>query len=153
MRLALASDEHTPLTDFLASYLRQQGHTVQLFGPPAGTDEEWAIVSQHLAEAVAQGPCEQGVLCCWTGTGSCIAANKVPGIRAALCTDAETARGARQWNHANVLVLSLRLTTEALAQEILAAWFATPYGTEPFDVRNIEHLKAIEASYSKPQDI
>lgn len=152
MQLALASDEKTRLTEFLAQYLRAQGHELQLFGPPAGGSEEWAAVSQQLAEAVAQGPCEQGVLCCWTGTGSCIAANKVPGIRAALCTDAETARGARQWNHANVLVLSLRLTTEALAKEILAAWFATPYGTEPFDVRNVEYLKVIEASYCKPRD-
>ncbi|MCB0618498.1 MAG: RpiB/LacA/LacB family sugar-phosphate isomerase, partial [Saprospiraceae bacterium] len=81
---------------------------------------------------------------CWTGTVSSIAANNVKGVRAALCVDAEEVRGARKCNHANVLVLSLRLTSEGLAKEILDAWFSTPYGKEEFDLRNVERVNKYE---------
>jgi ribose 5-phosphate isomerase B len=75
---------------------------------------------------VAAGEVERGVVCCWTGTGVSIAANKVAGARAALCTDAATARGARRWNDANVLALGLRLTTAATAAEMVDAFLDTP---------------------------
>jgi len=146
--LAVASDERTHLTDAVIKDLRRRGFTLKLFGPLAKGKEEWAEVSQQLAEAVAAGQCKEGVLFCWTGTGSCMAANKVPGIRAALCVDAETARGARQWNHANVLIMTLRLTSEAAAKEILDAWFSTPYGNDDFDIRNVRQLTHIEREYS-----
>ncbi len=81
---------------------------------------------------------------CWTGTGSSIAANKVPGVRAALCHDAETAKGARIWNHANVLALSLRTTSEALLKEILDAWFETPFSNDDWNLNQIERIKEIE---------
>jgi ribose 5-phosphate isomerase B len=81
-------------------------------------------VGRTVAEAVAGGEADFGVLCCWTGTGVSIAANKVPGIRAALCADAQTAQGAREWNDANVLCLSIRATSAAVAGEMLTAWFA-----------------------------
>src|SRR5262245_27424897 len=149
MRVAVASDERTTLIDVVVAALRQRGHEVELFGPLAGTNEEWATVSRQLAEAVAGNSADQGVLFCWTGTGSSIAANKVAGVRAALCVDAETAKGARRWNHANVLVMSLRLTSEATAKEILDAWFSTPYGSEAFDERNVEIVRQIEGAYSK----
>jgi ribose 5-phosphate isomerase B len=94
---------------------------------------------------VAEGRAEQAIVCCWSGTGASIAANKVPGIRAALCFDAQTADLARTWNDANALALSLRTTSEAELGEILDAWFAgTP--TESADNRaNVEHLAEIEA--------
>ena len=96
MRIALGSDERTALTDELAEALREAGHEVELFGPLAGGDEEWVAASAATARAVADGRADRGVVCCWSGTGASIAANKVRGVRAALCGDAETARMARQ---------------------------------------------------------
>jgi ribose 5-phosphate isomerase B len=126
MKLIVGSDERTHMTDALVEDLRSRGHEVEVIGPLAGEPLQWPEVGRTIGEAVATGRADQGIVCCWTGTGVSIAANKVPGIRAALCTDAETARGARRWNHANVLALSLRLTSEIVAREILDAWFSAP---------------------------
>ena len=125
MRIALGSDERTALTDAVADDLRGRGHEVVLVGPPGGDELGWADVGRRVGELVAEGETDTAVLCCWTGTGASIAANKVPGVRAALCTDAETARGARRWNDANVLAMGLRLTTPATAVEMLEAFLAT----------------------------
>ena len=141
MKIALGSDEKTHLTDFLTEELQRRGHDVFLVGPPAGERIEWADVAEKLARSVAAGDSAQGVLCCWTGTGVSIAANKVPGIRAALCGDAETARGARRWNDANVLCLSLRATSEVVAKEILDAWFdAEPDASEAANIEKVRKL-------------
>jgi len=113
----------------------------------ANRDEDWPVVGQALAEAVAEGRAEEGILFCWTGTGASIAANKVPGVRAALCHDAETARGARVWNHANVLVMSLRATSEAIAKEILDAWFQTPFSEDEWNLRQIERIRRLEERF------
>ncbi len=126
MKLIVGSDERTHMTDALVAELRKRGHEVEVVGPLADEALQWPEVGRTVGEAVAQGQAEQGIVCCWTGTGVSIAANKVQGIRAALCTDAETARGARRWNHANILALSLRLTSEIVAREILDAWFSAP---------------------------
>jgi len=125
MHIAVGSDERTALTDAVVAELRARGHEPVLVGPLAGSDEQWAAVSRDVGRLVADGECASGVLFCWTGTGASIAANKVRGVRAALCTDAATAAGARRWNDANVLVLSLRLTSPDVAHEMLDAWFAT----------------------------
>ncbi len=138
MRIALGSDEKTPLTDAVVEDLRRRGHELTLIGPPGGQDLQWADVGRTVGEQVAGGAADTAVLFCWTGTGASIAANKVPGVRAALCTDAETARGARRWNDANVLVLSLRLTSRALASEILDAWFET--SPDPSEADNINKV-------------
>jgi len=125
MRIALGSDLRSDLTDALEQYVRELGHDVELFGAlQPGADDAWTSTARAVGEAVARGECEQGILCCWTGTGVSIAANKVRGVRAALCGDAATASGAREWNDANVLCLSLRATSVALGEEILRAWFA-----------------------------
>lgn len=121
MRIAFGTDEATPVTAAILAHLRSLGHEV--FDPVPGA--EWPEVGGAVGEAVGSGGADAGVVCCWTGTGVSIAANKVPGVRAALCTDAETARGARRWNDANVLALGLRLTTEALAVELLDAFLGT----------------------------
>ena len=128
MKIALGSDEANALTTFLIEELAQRGHAVVLCGPidPADPDVDWPLTSSHVAELVARGEADEGIVCCWTGTGASIAANKVTGIRAALCHDAETARGARIWNHANVLALSLRAISIPIAKEILDVWFSTP---------------------------
>lgn len=131
MRIALGADDATGLLDVIAELLQAHGHQVTRFGKAAGIEETWGRTGQKVAEAVASGEQQQGIVCCWTGTGVAMAANKVPGVRAALCVDAETARGARKWNDANVLALSLRLTSAEVAKEILLAWLAEPYaGTE-----------------------
>ena len=145
MRFALGSDERSQLIDSVEADLRRRGHEVQLFGPAGGDVLAWPDVALAVAEVVAGGGAEQGVLFCWTGTGVSIAANKVPGVRAALCGDAETARGARAWNEANVLCMSLRTTTETLAKEILDAWFdALPDHSE---AENVYKVNAIDERY------
>ncbi|MDQ6727357.1 MAG: RpiB/LacA/LacB family sugar-phosphate isomerase [Actinomycetota bacterium] len=122
MRVAFGTDERTALTDDVVEALLAGGHDVVL----RVDGEPWPDVGRTVGEAVAAGDADRGIVCCWTGTGVSIAANKVPGVRAALCTDAETARGARRWNDANVLALGLRLTSPAVARELLRAFLETP---------------------------
>ncbi|MEO1481052.1 MAG: RpiB/LacA/LacB family sugar-phosphate isomerase [Myxococcota bacterium] len=127
MKFAVVSDEPYPVNEDVVTLLESRGHSVVRFGSLAtGTEAPYAEVALQAAQAVAEGDCDQGVFFCWTGTGISIAANKVPGIRAALCADPETARGARIWNHANVLALSNRRTSSDLAKEILSAWLDSP---------------------------
>jgi ribose 5-phosphate isomerase B len=149
MRIAISSDEHTPLVDAVVEEAEKRGHTVTYFGPRAGepTDDanDWPLVTAQAVTQVVNGRADEAVVMCWTGTGASLAANKVPGIRAALCHDAETARGARVWNHANVLALSLRATSIPVAQEILETWFSTPYSTDEWNQRQIERIREMEA--------
>ncbi|MDQ3955646.1 MAG: RpiB/LacA/LacB family sugar-phosphate isomerase [Actinomycetota bacterium] len=139
MKVIFGSDERTPLTNAVAADLASRGHEVDLVGPPGGEDIQWTAVGRRVGEAVAKGEADTGVLFCWTGTGASIAANKVTGARAALCTDAATAAGARKWNDANVLVMSLRLTSPTIASEMLDSWFSsTP---DPSEAENIASLE------------
>ena len=146
MKIAVGSDERTHLTDAVLEELKQRGHEILPFGPLADNDPEvdWPLTSSKVAEYVATQQADEGIVFCWTGTGASIAANKVHGIRAALCHDAETARGARIWNHANVLALSLRATTEAIAKEILETWFNTPYSDDEWNRQQIERIRQLE---------
>lgn len=126
MKIAVCSDELYPVNDFVVHEIERLGHEAVLFGAiKTRQSESWTEATQAAAESVSQGSCDEGIFFCWTGTGASIAANKVPGIRAALCTDAQTAAGARLWNKANALALSNRLITQDLAKEILRAWFNT----------------------------
>ena len=122
MRIVFGTDERTAVTDAVEAWLGEHGHEVVL---PIDRGGPWPSVGEAVARAVADGAADRGVVCCWTGTGVSIAANKVPGVRAALCTDRATAEGARRWNDANVLALGLRLTTEAVAAELLDAFLST----------------------------
>ena len=145
MRIALSSDERAPLVEAILRWLADQGHTVQYLGPEAkGEERDWPLVTRAAAVAVTRKKTDASIVCCYTGTGASIAANKVPGIRAALCGDAETARGARKWNHANVLALSIRATSEPMVREILTAWFAEPWSTDDWNRQQIERLTAME---------
>jgi ribose 5-phosphate isomerase B len=144
MRIAVAADERVGVANAVVEELRRRGHEVVAHG--ALNDDErddWAWATEAAARDVAEGRADQAVVCCWTGTGASIAANKVQGIRAALCGDAPTAGGARKWNDANVLALSLRATSEPELQEILDAWFAARPSQEPDDVANVKHLADI----------
>jgi ribose 5-phosphate isomerase B len=144
VRIAVAADERTGVADAVPAALRARGHEVVVHGALAeGERPDWAWASEAAARDVADGRADQAVVCCWTGTGASIAANKVAGVRAALCGDAETATGARRWNDANVLALSLRTTSEPLLGEILDAWLAAEPSPEPDDRANVEHLDAI----------
>jgi ribose 5-phosphate isomerase B len=145
MKVAVSSDMDTPLARRVVEELKERGHEPIVHGALAeGERSDWAWASERAARDVVAGAAEQGVVCCWTGTGASIAANKVPGVRAALCADAETARGARTWNDANVLALSLRGTSDALLGEILDGWFATAASDDPEDRANIEHLGELD---------
>jgi len=146
MRVSISADELTGVADAVAAAVRARGHEVAAaHGAYADAErDDWAWASEAAARDVADGRADQAVVCCWTGTGASIAANKVEGARAALCADAATADGARRWNDANVLALSLRTTSPALLEEILDAWFAGEPSREPGDVANVDHLAEIE---------
>jgi ribose 5-phosphate isomerase B len=133
--VAFGSDEVTALTGAIQELLAERGHEVVV----VGVGDPWPDVGRRVGEAVAGGAADLGVVCCWTGTGVSIAANKVPGVRAALCTDAETARGARRWNDANVLAVGLRLTSPTIAAEMLDAFFGA--APEPGELANIERVE------------
>jgi ribose 5-phosphate isomerase B len=144
MKIAVSSDERTGVAEAVVEELRRRGHEPVQHGALAdGERDDWAWASEMAAREVAEGSVEQAVVCCWTGTGASIAANKVDGVRAALCADAETARGARRWNDANVLALSLRTTSEAVLSEILDAWFEAGPSEDPADAANVRHLDEI----------
>ena len=147
MKISVGSDERNPVTDAVVDELKQRGHEITLHGPLRDEVEHWPGVARQVAEEVARGEAEEGLLFCWTGTGVSIAANKVPGVRAALCLDAETARGARIWNDANLLCMSLRSTSEAEAKEILESWFATEYKPNPDDDARLRELSEIEKDH------
>ncbi len=144
MRIAFCSDELYPVHELVEAGLVSRGHELRRFGALSTRSEApWALVAEEAALAVACGVCQEGIFFCWSGTGISIAANKVPGIRAALCTDAGTARAARLYNHANVLCLSNRLLSGDLAKEILEAWFE-PYARES-GAAGVADLLAVEA--------
>jgi ribose 5-phosphate isomerase B len=145
MRIAVAADELTGVAGGIPEQLARRGHQPILHGAYAdGERPDWAWASEAAARDVAEGRAEQAIVACWTGTGASIAANKVSGVRAALCGDAATAAGARRWNDANVLALSLRRTSPAELEEILDAWFVGGSSDQPDDVENVSHLTEIE---------
>uniref|UniRef100_A0A7C3WLH5 RpiB/LacA/LacB family sugar-phosphate isomerase n=1 Tax=Thermofilum pendens TaxID=2269 RepID=A0A7C3WLH5_THEPE len=151
MRVAFGSDDNYSIANFVLQELRRRGFEVVLVGAPAtGKPHPWPQVGYEVARLVAEGAVDMGVVMCYTGTGVSIAANKVPGIRAALCTDAKNARGARLWNDANVLALSARLLSEELAKEILDAWFETKE-VDPSERENIEDLKRLDERLRCPE--
>lgn len=149
MKIAVGTDMDMPLARFVVEELKKMGHDVTQFGALVTSSAPWPKVAIEVAEKVAAGLFDQAVLFCWTGTGISLAANKVKGIRAALCHDAQTAAGARQWNDANILAMSLRATTETVAKEILEAWFAHGPSPDAEDVECIDYLKAAEQRLMK----
>jgi ribose 5-phosphate isomerase B len=145
MRIAVSSDERTGVADALLDELRRRGHEPIVHGALAdGERDDWAWASEAAARDVAEHRADQAIVCCWTGTGASIAANKVQGVRAALCGDAATAEGARRWNDANALALSLRATSAPVLEEILDAWFGGAPSSDADDVANVRHVGEIE---------
>jgi len=147
MLISLAADELSGVARVLVEDVERRGHRTLTHGALSEAErDDWAWSSAAVARDVAEGRAQQGIVCCWTGTGASIAANKVSSVRAALCLDAATAAGARRWNDANVLALSLRATSEAELAEILDAWFQAEPSREPADRANVDHLADIERS-------
>jgi ribose 5-phosphate isomerase B len=152
MKIAVSTDERTHLIDVILEALQARGHEVVYFGPGEGeASVDWPDVTLDAVGHVARAEADEAIVMCWTGTGCTIVANKVPGIRAALCHDAETARGARIWNHANVLALSLRATPEPILAEILDRWFDTPFSDDDWNVRQMARLREIEEEKASGQ--
>lgn len=144
MRIAVAADSSDGIAAVLIEELTRRGHEVSPHGAlRAGDRADWAWCAEAAAREVPAGRADAAIVCCWTGTGASIAANKVPGVRAALCADAYTADGARRWNDANVLALSLRTVSAPLLAEILDAWFAGTPSADPDDAANIGHTAEI----------
>src|SRR5438132_7128013 len=147
LKMYVERDEKTVLTDFVVEELKRRSHDLTLSGPLEGEAMGWPDVGEKIGAEVSSGKADQGILFCWTGTGVTIAANKVPGVRAALCWDAETAKGARMWDDANVLAMSLRSTSTAVAKEMLDAWFSSSAVASGIDAELIERVKAFDAKY------
>jgi len=149
VRIALCSDEPYPVHATVRRWLEERGHEVVPFGAVAsGAETAWAPLAEEAAEAVASGRCDEGVFFCWTGTGISMAANKVAGIRAALCSDPGQVAAARVWNHANVLCLSNRTMADDMAREMLAAWFDTDPGDR--GAEGVAALAAVDARHRRP---
>ena len=145
MQIAVAVDELTGVAELIPEALRARGHEPVPHGALVpGERCDWAWATERAAREVLEGRAQQAIVCCWTGTGASIAANKVRGIRAALCCDAETAAGARRWNDANVLAIGLRTTSIAQLDEILDAWFGTAPSDDAEDRANVAHLARLE---------
>jgi len=151
MKIAISSDEHGHIIDVILQELAKRGHETIYFGPRHSEEAlNWPEVTQKAIQQIVDNHASEAIILCWTGTGCTIVANKFPGIRAALCHDAETARGARIWNHANVLALSLRSTPEAIVREILDTWLATPLSDDDWNLQQIAAVRQIEKDIVSP---
>jgi len=145
MKIAISSDAFLPIIDQLIHEIESRGHQVLYFGPKKEReDQDWTTVTRKAIQEILRGNADEAVVLCWTGTGCTILANKFPGIRAALCIDGETAKGARIYNHANVLGLSLRLISSETLREVLDKWFSTPFSTDAWNLSQIKKLETVE---------
>jgi len=144
MKISIGADERLHVVDIAIDYLKEKGHEVTWYGPKKGNTQPWPDVARRVALDVQSAEADEGVLFCWTGTGVSMAANKFKGIRAALCDDAETARGARLWNNANILCLSMRKVSEVIAKEVLDMWFVTSYQPNETDDKCLRIIDEIE---------
>ena len=148
MKIAVSTDERTLLVESLFCELKERDHDVTYFGPEKDESMDWPVVTEQAAQLVASGEAAEGIVMCWTGTGASIAANKIQGVRAALCLDGATAKGARTWNHANVLALSLQSTDDTTLKEILDVWFTTPYSSDKWNLQQIDRIRKLEQASS-----
>lgn len=130
-----------PLMKEIIKYLDENGIAYQNFGTFSEESVDYPAYAKQVAHAVAEGRCEKGILVCGTGIGISIAANKVKGIRAALCGDVFSAKATREHNDANILAMGARVTGPGLALEILKAFLETPFSN---DERHIRRIRQIE---------
>jgi ribose 5-phosphate isomerase B len=138
LKVIVGADDASETVDAVIEFLRERGAEVEVL-----PKDIWPEVARQVGEAVAAGRADTGVLFCWTGTGTSMMANKVPGVRAALCWEPWIAEGARKWNDANVLVMSLKRLSPAQAVEVLEAWLKVE-APDPDEKPNIERLRSYE---------
>ncbi|MFL5980610.1 MAG: RpiB/LacA/LacB family sugar-phosphate isomerase [Gaiellaceae bacterium] len=138
MRFVVGADDEGAVAETVVEELRSHGHDVTVLDRA-----QWPDVAERVARAVAAGDAEHGVLFCWTGTGTAMAANKVPGVRAALAWDPWIAEGARKWNDANVLVMSLKRTDPETAKAIVEGWLSVE-APDPDEAANIARLTELD---------
>jgi ribose 5-phosphate isomerase B len=139
MKIVVGADDEGAVADAVVAELEARGHDVTVLDRG-----QWPDVAEQVAATVASGRADQGMLFCWTGTGTSMAANKVPGVRAALAWEPWIAEGARRWNDANVLVMSLKRTEPETAKEIVDAWLAVTE-PDPDEAANIARLADLDA--------
>jgi len=149
MKIAVGSDSVQHIAEVVTGHLQEKGIEVVSCGALRGVAADYVDSGRAVAEKVAAGECEYGILLCNTGTGASIAANKVPGVRAALCVDTFSARISKLANNANVLVLSTRLCGDMLAREIIDEWLATAPSTEPHRIAFHRKVDELDAFYRK----
>ena len=137
------------MKEVLRAWLAEQGHPVTDCGTHSTDAVDYPDIALAVARLVADGTCTYGIVIDGAGIGSCMAANKVPGVRAALCYDISTARNSREHNFANVLTLGARLIGEGLAMDIVTTWLATPWGASRHAAR-VDKITAIERTYARP---
>lgn len=136
------------LKDTLVDFLRGKGHTVHDCGTNGPESVDYPDFAHAVAQRVASGECSSGIIVDGAGIGSAMVANKVPGVRAALCYDLSSARNSREHNHANVLTLGAGLIGAGLAKQIVETWLATPWGPGRH-ARRAAMIDAVGARYSK----
>jgi ribose 5-phosphate isomerase B len=149
MKIAVGSDSARHIGEVVVEHLRGKGVTVVPCGALVGAKADYIDSGRAVAEKVAAGECELGILLCNTGTGASIVANKVPGVRAALCVDSFSARISRLANNANVLVLAMRLCGDMLAREIIDEWLSTAPSTEPHRMEFHRKVNELDAFYRR----
>ncbi|MDQ7906316.1 RpiB/LacA/LacB family sugar-phosphate isomerase [Phytohabitans sp. ZYX-F-186] len=138
MRIAFGADDDNETTRAVVDYLSGLGEVVRV-----DTSQPWPRIGAAVGRAVTGGEADLGVVMCWTGTGTAIAANKVPGVRAALAWDPWIAKGARLWNDANVLAMSLKRLAPDVAVEVARAFFETAE-PDPDEAGNIALLSDLD---------
>ncbi len=148
-RVAIGADHGGyPLKEALRPHVESLGYEVVDCGTKSTDPVDYPDIAYAVARLVADGKCTAGIVIDGAGIGSCMAANKVPGVRAALCYDHATAANSREHNHANVLTLGAGLIGTSLAKQIVSTWLATPYGPGRHAAR-VEKIMAIEKRFAR----
>ncbi len=150
MKLALGSDHGGfALKEQIKAYLKGKGYELEDFGTYGTESVDYPTFALKAAQAVSKGECEKGILICSTGIGISIAANKVKGVRAALCGDLLSARLTRDHNDTNILALGAFIVAEKLAYAIVDTWLGTEFSKEERHQRRIDGITGIENNYLK----
>lgn len=152
MKITVSSDEHSPLVDAVIEEIEKRGHAVEYFGPragePASDDNDWPLVTVKAVSQVARGAADEAVVMCWTGTGASLAANKVPGIRAALTHDTYSAERAALSNNAQIITMGARVIGSELAKAIADAFLAQTFDENGRSAGNVQAINEVDAKYN-----
>jgi ribose 5-phosphate isomerase B len=152
MKIALGCDEAgLPLMDVLRDYLAKQNIAVHDFGVHTADPVDYPDVAEAASRAVADGECERAILVCGTGIGMSITANKVPGVRAALCHDTYSAERARKSNDAQVITMGARVIGTELAKKIIEVWLESDFAGGN-STRKVEKMNAVDDRYRQQRE-